>query len=85
MPKTTKKTGTRAAAKSEAQALSEKIEKLDELIDWFYSDEFELYEAPENYKKAMQLADAIEEDLDKLRNTFEKVEEDFSDFTNDKD
>ncbi len=58
--------------------LNQKIEKLDEKVEWFYSDDFKLEEAVEKYKDALKLAKDIEKDLDSLRNEIEVLTEDFS-------
>ena len=58
--------------------LNQKIKKLDEKVEWFNSDEFELEKAVENYKEALALASEIEEDLKNLKNEVEVLNEDFS-------
>lgn len=58
--------------------LNEKIKKLDDEVEWFYSDEFKLEEATGRYKKAVELAKSVEKDLDELKNQIEVLEEDFS-------
>ena len=58
--------------------LNQKIKKLDEKVEWFNSDEFELEKAVENCKEALALAQEIEEDLKSLKNEVEVLEEDFS-------
>ena len=58
--------------------LSQKIKKLDEKVEWFNSDAFELDEAVENYKEALGLASEIEEDLKSLKNEVEVLKQDFS-------
>lgn len=63
---------------SDNQNLSQKIKKLDEKLEWFNSDEFELEKAVENYKEALALASEIEEDLKNLKNKVEVLETDFS-------
>lgn len=50
------------------QTVSQKIEKLREMVEWFESDDFVLDEAIERYKNAEKLAGEIEEDLANLRN-----------------
>ena len=40
--------------------LNQKIENLDEQVEWFYSDSFKLDEAVEKYKEAIKLAKNIE-------------------------
>lgn len=59
------------------QNLNQKIKELDEKVEWFYSDEFKLEKAAENYKEALNLADEIEKDLKSLKNEIEVLSEDF--------
>ncbi|MBR2641032.1 exodeoxyribonuclease VII small subunit [Candidatus Saccharibacteria bacterium] len=58
--------------------LNQKIEKLDEKVEWFYSDSFKLDEATNKYKEAIGLAKEIEKDLNSLKNEIEVLTEDFS-------
>ncbi len=60
------------------KSLSEKIAELDKKTEWFYSDDFKLEEASENYKEAAELAKEIENDLLNLKNEIEVLAEDFS-------
>ena len=63
---------------TEKQSLNEKIAKLDEDVEWFYSDDFKLEQAAEKYKNAVSLAKDIEKDLSELKNEIEVLTEDFS-------
>ena len=58
--------------------INQKIEKLDEEVSWFYSDEFKLEEATKKYESTIALAKEIEKDLDNLKNKIEVLSEDFS-------
>lgn len=60
------------------KTLNQKISELDGQVEWFYSDEFKLEEAADNYKKALELAKEIENDLKNLKNEIEILSEDFS-------
>ena len=60
------------------KSLNEKIAELDKKVEWFYSDEFKLENAVENYKEAATLAKEIEKDLTELKNEIEVLAEDFS-------
>lgn len=60
------------------KSLNEKIAELDKKVEWFYSDEFKLEDAVENYKQAAGLAKEIEKDLTELKNEIEVLAEDFS-------
>lgn len=63
---------------SNGMSLNQKIAKLDEEVEWFYSDDFKLEEAVEKYKGALDLANAIKKDLESLKNEIEVLSEDFS-------
>ena len=63
---------------AEKISLNQKIERLDEKVEWFYSDEFKLEEAVERYKATAKLAKEIEKDLNELKNEIEVLSEDFS-------
>ena len=63
---------------SEKMNLNQKIEKLDNEVEWFYSDGFKLEEAVEKYKNATKLAKEIEKDLNELKNEIEVLQKDFS-------
>ena len=60
------------------KSLNDKIVELDQKVEWFYSDEFQLDEAVKKYKEAAELAKEIEEDLKKLKNEIEILTEDFT-------
>lgn len=59
-------------------SLNKKIDKLDNEVEWFYSDEFELDVAVKKYQEAIKLAKEIEDDLTNLKNEIEVLAEDFS-------
>jgi exonuclease VII small subunit len=63
---------------SNEMSLNQKIAKLDEEVEWFYSDDFKLEEAVEKYKGALDLANAIKKDLENLKNEIEVLSEDFT-------
>lgn len=63
---------------TEKKSLNQKIEKLDNEVEWFYSDDFKLEQAVEKYKEATKLAKEIEKDLNELKNEIEVLSEDFS-------
>ena len=63
---------------SNEMSLNQKIAKLDEEVEWFYSDDFKLEEAVEKYKGALDLASAIKKDLENLKNEIEVLSEDFT-------
>ena len=59
-------------------SINDKITKLNELTQWFYTDEFSLDEAEAKYQEAVKLAKEIEKDLDTLKNKIEVIDKDFS-------
>lgn len=62
----------------EEKTLNSKIKELDQHIDWFYSDEFNLDETEARYKDTMALAKELGSDLNELKNKIEILTEDFT-------
>lgn len=60
-----------------SDTLTEKLAKLDEMVAWFDSDDFELEQALEKFTEAEKLAAEIESDLLALKNTISVVKEKF--------
>ena len=58
--------------------LNQKIQKLDESVEWFYGDDFNLENATDKYKETLKFAKEIEGDLESLKNEIEILSEDFS-------
>lgn len=56
-------------SQSDKTSVSAKTEKLNQLVGWFDSDEFELELALEKFSQAEKLAEQIEKDLLQLKNT----------------
>ncbi len=59
-------------------SIAEKTTKLNELIAWFDSDEFELEKALDRYAEAEKLAKEIEHDLLALKNNIQVVKDRFA-------
>lgn len=59
-------------------SIAEKTAKLNELVAWFDSEEFELEDALGKFSEAEKLADDIDKDLSKLKNTIDIVKTKFS-------
>lgn len=60
-------------SKENRMTIAEKMTKLDELVAWFDSDNFELEQALDRFKAAEELALEIEEELTILKNDIEVV------------
>ncbi len=58
-------------------SINQKIAQLDQAVEWFYSDDFNLDEALERYQVAKTLGEEINQDLAKLKNQVEVL----ADFT----
>lgn len=54
-------------------SIAEKTAKLDQLVTWFDSDDFELEKALDKFNEAEKLAQEIEHDLMALKNNIETV------------
>jgi exodeoxyribonuclease VII small subunit len=57
--------------------IAEKTAKLNELVEWFNGDDFELEQALDKFTKAEKLAVEIEHDLLALKNRIEIVKTKF--------
>lgn len=64
-------------SKTEKLTINQKLAKLDQSIEWFYGDQFELDQALAKYQAAIEQAADIENDLKELENQV-KVIEDFT-------
>lgn len=58
--------------------INQKIELLDQNIDWFHGEEFALDLAIPRYKETLQLATEIKKDLENLENEIKIIDKDFS-------
>ncbi len=63
---------------AEQKTITSKIKELEQVTDWFYSDEFELDRAVKKYEQATALAREIEKDLAELKNKIEVIDKDFT-------
>lgn len=63
--------------KNSASTISQKTEKLNDLISWFDSEDFELEQALDKFKQAEALAADIEQDLQSLKNDINIVKQKF--------
>jgi exonuclease VII small subunit len=59
-------------------SISEKTIKLNELVEWFDSEDFELEEALDKFAEAEKLAGEIEADLLAMKNTISVVKKKFN-------
>ncbi len=57
--------------------VQDKIAELKQLVDWFDGEDFSLEESIEQFKKAEELAKAIESDLKSLKNDITVVKKTF--------
>lgn len=60
------------------ETLNQKMAELNQKIEWFNTDEFQLDEATTKYKEAIDLATEIKKDLTEMKNEVEKLTEDFT-------
>ncbi len=60
-------------------SLEAKIAQLNQDVEWFYDEDFQLDQALEKYRAATELAQEIERDLTELKNSVEVI----GDFTKD--
>lgn len=60
------------------KTLNQKMTELNQKIEWFNTDEFQLDEATTKYKEAIDLATEIKKDLTEMKNEVEILTEDFT-------
>lgn len=61
-----------------SKTIKEKLAALQQLIEWFDSEDFSLEESLSKYKEADSLANDIKQDLETFRNEVTTVKKDFS-------
>lgn len=64
-------------SKESSSDIKTKMAKLNEYVAWFESDDFVLEEALPKFAEAKKLADEIQADLNKLKNTITVVKQQF--------
>ena len=63
---------------TEKLTINQKLEQLDQQIEWFYGEDFSLEQAAEKYPDAATAAKEIESDLSEIKNQIEIIDHDFS-------
>ena len=59
------------------KSITEKMNELNKLVDWFDSDDFTIEQAIDKYKLAEKLATEIENDLLSIKNEIKIVKQKF--------
>ena len=63
---------------AEQKSINQKIEDLNQAVEWFYGEDFVLEKAPDKYRSTVELAKDIQKDLESLKNKIEVINQDFS-------
>lgn len=63
---------------TEKLTINQKLEQLDQQIEWFYGEDFSLEQAAEKYQAAATAVKEIESDLSEIKNQIEIIDRDFS-------
>lgn len=63
---------------TEKLTINQKLEQLDQQIEWFYGEDFSLEQSAEKYQAAATAAKEIESDLSEIKNQIEIIDRDFS-------
>lgn len=66
------------AVNKEKLTINQKLDQLDRQIEWFYGEDFSLEEAVKKYQETAASAREIEENLNKIKNQIEIIDQDFS-------
>lgn len=59
-------------------SIAQKIEKLEELLKWFESEEITVEESLKNYEEALKLSKELEADLQAAKNQVEVIKKKFA-------
>ena len=65
-------------AKTADLSIYQRLQQLDQQIEWFYGDEFSLEEASQKYQEVALSAKEIEKSLYEIKNQIEVIDRDFS-------
>ena len=65
-------------AKTADLSINQRLQQLDQQIEWFYGDEFSLEEASKKYQEVALSAKEIEKSLYEIKNQIEVIDRDFS-------
>ena len=75
-------TGSTSSKKTKAKtadlSINQRLQQLDQQIEWFYGDEFSLEEASQKYQEVALSAKEIEKSLYEIKNQIEVIDRDFS-------
>lgn len=63
--------------KSDSLTIQEKMDKLNELLNWFSSPDFKIDEAVDKYKELETTADDIEKSLNNMKNEINIIKKKF--------
>jgi exodeoxyribonuclease VII small subunit len=63
---------------NDKSSISEKTIRLNELVEWFNSDDFELEQALDKFAEAEKLANEIETDLLAMKNSITVIKKKFN-------
>jgi exodeoxyribonuclease VII small subunit len=63
---------------NDKSSISEKTIRLNELVEWFNSDDFELEQALDKFAEAEKLANDIETDLLAMKNSITVIKKKFN-------
>ena len=65
-------------AEKKDQSIAENLERLEELLAWFESEEITVEEAIEKYEEALQLSKQLEKQLITAKNQVEVIKKKFT-------
>jgi len=65
-------------AKTADLSINQRLQQLDQQIEWFYGDEFSLEEVSQKYQEVALSAKEIEKSLYEIKNQIEVIDRDFS-------
>ena len=65
-------------SKKSELTIQEKMQRLEELVGWFESNDVDIDEALKKYETAMKLAGELQDDIKNAKNKFTKLKKNFA-------
>lgn len=60
-----------------SSSIQTKMKQLEEIVEWFESQDVDIDEALTKYEAGLQLADELQEDIKSTKNKFTKIKKSF--------
>ncbi len=63
----------------------QQLEELEQIVEWFESEEVDIDQALEKFERGMELASNLEKQLSEMENKVQEITQKFNDYVSEKD